>query len=175
MALGSAADLLKIAIQREITAPLANLLFGAQGGAGDLANVSGSVSVGGILGGLPALSLGPIGDLPIPGFATGTDSTPGGLTRYDEKGTEGYVPPGAQIIPNETLKGLASLTPDRLGSGGGTMNHNIKIDLTGANGDETIRQIAHQAAVAGTMQAISYSDSKLKGVQRASSRNLTQY
>ena len=57
----------------------------------------------------------------IPGFATGTDDTPGGLTRYDEQGTEGYVPPGAQIIPNETLKGLAALTPEKLGGGATTI------------------------------------------------------
>ena len=111
----------------------------------------------------------------LPHFATGTDDDPGGLNVLNEKGTEGYVPPGSQIIPNDTLRGLAQLTPDKLSSGGGEMNHTVKIDLTGANGDDTIRQIAYEAAASGTAHAISYSDSRMKAVQRAPSRDLTRF
>ena len=128
--------------------------------------VNESVSPTGLTSVLPSI---------VGAFATGTDDTPGGETRYDEKGVEGYVPPGAQIIPNSTLQGLAQLTPDRLGSGGGTMNHTIKIDLTGANGDETIRQIAYAAANQGTLLAIASGKSDLKKSQARSGRDVTRF
>ena len=201
-------DLARLAIQRDIEQPLANLLFGASStnNLGNLGQTGGSVSIGGIASGLGNLLSGVLGggnSSGVPGahdidssafgaldalrvpsilptllggaFAGGTDSTPGGLTRYNELGTEGYVPPGAQIIPNSTLKGLASLTPDRLGTGGGMVSHQISIDLTGANGDETIRQISYEAAARGTAQAIATSRSDAQKAAIAGRRDLTRF
>ena len=52
-------------------------------------------------------------------YASGTDRAAGGRTRYNELGVEGYVPPGAQIIPNAVLRGLATIAPDRMRAAGG--------------------------------------------------------
>ena len=99
----------------------------------------------------------------LPGHATGADSF-GGATKINERGTEGvaFLPPNTQIIPNDTLRGLARLDPSKMGRGAGTMNHNVTIDLAGANGDETIKRIAGQAAGAAYRQAMADSGMQMQ-------------
>ncbi len=112
----------------------------------------------------------------LPHFAAGTDDAPGGLSLVGEKGPELVnVPGGAGVTPNNVLSSIGKLDPSKFMPSQTTMNHNITVDVTGANGDEAIRQIAHEAATAGTLQAISYSNKKLKSVQRAPTRDLTRY
>ena len=93
----------------------------------------------------------------IPGFADGTPSAPGGLAIVGEKGPELMnVPKGAQVIPNHALRALASLQnggPLSAAGGNSTINYRVTVDLTGANGDETIRAIAYQAASQGAQAA----------------------
>jgi hypothetical protein len=194
MAQGIIADLVRIGIQQEVTQPLAKLLYGDQ--AGNLSSVGGSASVG-LLGSLfgsgastpstadssglgsvassfLAATANPLSFLsPVPGFATGTDDTPGGLTRYNEQGVEGYVPPGAQIIPNATLKALSQMTPGNIGAGGPmTVEHKISIDLTGANGDEAINRAAMAAAHQGAATAIATSRADVQRAQRSARQSL---
>ena len=112
----------------------------------------------------------------LPHFAAGTDDAPGGLSLVGEKGPELVnLPGGAGVTPNNVLSSIGKLDPSKFMPSQTTMNHNITVDVTGANGDEAIRQIAHEAATAGTLQAISYSNKKLKSVQRAPTRDLTRY
>lgn len=81
----------------------------------------------------------------IPGFAQGTDSAPGGLAWVGENGKELVnLPRGAQVIPNDVAT--------RSGGAGGTFN--INLNLAGANGDETIRQISYAATAQGMRAAL---------------------
>ncbi len=112
----------------------------------------------------------------LPHFAAGTNDAPGGLSLVGEKGPELVdIPGGAGVTPNNVLSSIGKLDPSKFMPSQTTMNHNITVDVTGANGDEAIRQIAHEAATAGTLQAISYSNKKLKSVQRGPTRDLTRY
>jgi hypothetical protein len=71
-------DLLRIAVQKAITAPLANALFGTTG-------------VAALFG--------------IPGFASGTDFAPGGTAVVGENGPELVnLPRGSQVLPNSVLR-----------------------------------------------------------------------
>lgn len=84
----------------------------------------------------------------IPKFAGGTDFAPGGLAIVGERGPEPVIlPRGSQVIPNNVAS--------RLGGGG---NHSlaVSIDLTGANGDDAIRQIAGAAAAKGVQIALAH-------------------
>lgn len=162
------ADLARLLIQRDIEGPLANLLFGKspQNNMGNLGATRGT----GIIGTLVTSLFG------LPGHASGSDGF-SGLTRINEGGPEGvaFLPKNTQIIPNDTLRGLARLTPDRLGSGAMTVNHHINIDLTGANGDQAIRDIAYTAAAQGSAHAISTSRNDLRKSQTAGRRSLLSY
>jgi tail tape-measure protein len=61
-----------------------------------------------------------------------------------EKGPELFVPrQSGTIVPNSALRG----------SGGGA-TINMRVDLTGANGDEAIARISRQAATAAAVQAV---------------------
>lgn len=194
MATSIITDLTRIGVQQYVTQPLANLLYGNQ--AGNLSNVGGSANIG-LLGSLfgsasstTSAATGTDGndltsafaDLDkafplITGFAGGTDNAPGGLAWVGESGKELVnLPGGSQVIPNDTLQALSRMTPANIGAGGPTtMNHNINIDLTGANGDETIKSIAYAAAAQGTAQAIASSRSDQARAQRSARQNLTQF
>jgi tape measure domain-containing protein len=68
----------------------------------------------------------------IPGgdwFASGTDSAPGGLSMVGEKGPELVnLPRGAQVIPNDILRALSSMTfPQTVGGGGQTINLSVQV------------------------------------------------
>ena len=113
-ALGKVADkLMDMAAQN-----LWKSAFGGSGGAGGLMSLFG---LGG--GGAPGSVI--VGDYAMPKFAAGTDYAPGGMALVGEKGPEVmHVPRGAQIIPNDVLRG---------GGGGITAPVNISIDARGAD------------------------------------------
>lgn len=88
----------------------------------------------------------------VPAFAGGTNFAPGGLALVGERGPEVVnVPRGSQVIPNHTLRSMANLGQPQGRAAG--VDFRMTIDLTGANGDETIRAIAFNAAKAGASQA----------------------
>lgn len=120
-------DLARMAIRQAITGPLAGALGGLFGGGG----VDPIASFGGVRW--------------IGQNAGGTDNWPGGMSWVGERGPELVnLPRGARVIPNHiATKGGSSPT-----------DINIHINLEGANGDETIRRIAYQAAAEGSQQAL---------------------
>jgi phage-related tail protein len=84
----------------------------------------------------------------IPHFAGGTNFAPGGLSLVGENGPEVVnLARGSQVIPNSALSALANLKAPS--AGGTVIDYRVTIDLAGANGDETIRKIAYQAAAQG--------------------------
>lgn len=132
------------------------LFGGGQAGGQD----GGSGVLGSLFGAAASAFLGvPV----LPGHATGADSF-GGATKINERGTEGvaFLPPNTQIIPNDTLRGLARLDPSKMGRGGGSVTHDIRINLEGANGDDAIRRIAYQAASEGSRYAIATSGEQMR-------------
>ena len=196
-------DLIKLGLQRSLEAPLANALFGASptNNLGALGETRGSASIAsgvrsffsGLLGGnasgvpgahdvdtsafsaIDALKLPSFLPQLIPGFATGTDDTPGGLTRYDEQGTEGYVPPGAQIIPNETLKGLAALTPEKLGGGATTIVQGPQFHLESPVVTQDLLDQMTGISQAHYAAAVATSRKDQQRSQRASRQNMTRF
>ena len=168
---GIIADLIRLAVQQEIELPLARAIFGTGAlGAGSSSLGAGGVTVtggktdNGLFGSVLSL-------FGLPGHASGADSF-GGLTKLNEQGPEGvaYLPKGTQIIPNATLRGLAGLDVSKLGRAPSSTSLNVKVDVTGANGDEAVRAIAYQAATLGTAHAIATSRGDLAR-QAASQRN----
>lgn len=71
---------------------------------------------------------------PIPGFASGTDSAPGGLA-YVHKDELINLPQGAQVIPSHALRAIGRLNPESMGAGqaGFTLNMPINLDARGAD------------------------------------------
>lgn len=101
------ADLLRIAVQRAIIAPLADLVFGSKKSGG------GSSSTGNDLFD-SFLSVAP--SVFVPAFADGTNSAPSGVALVGERGPELVrFRGGEQVIPNDRL---------RLSNGGGTVINN---------------------------------------------------
>lgn len=104
--------------------------FGGSGGGGGGGFLSGIL--GGLFGGGGG-SAGPILGGPgghVPGFASGTNSAPGGLAVVGERGPELMnVPRGAQIFSNDNSRRLLSA------DGGGSVNApvTISIDARGAD------------------------------------------
>lgn len=139
------ADLLRIGVERAITLPLANALFGAQGG-----GASGGSGGGGLIGaGIAALGH-------MLGFAGGGDPPVGRASIVGEKGPELFVPRSAgTIVPNNLLAAVAGAS--RAASGArapARVEFRQTIDLTGANGEDTIARIAHQKAMEGAAMAV---------------------
>lgn len=119
------ADLLRIAIQQMIIAPLANTLFGGGGGGG----IFGSLFGGG--GGLFSAAAGTVTNPAFAGFfASGGTIPTGKFAVVGEQGPElAYAGPGGMnILSNPDSRKLLA------GSGGGTsVNMPITIDATGAD------------------------------------------
>lgn len=126
-------DLLKIAIEREITEPLANAIFGSGGkGGGLLSTVLSGLHLGG-----------------IPGKAVGTDNWQGGLTWVGESGKELLnLPKGSQIIPGSQV---AQMSAGR--SGGHTVVQPIFNDFSGAVVTEDLMREANANASRVAAQA----------------------
>ena len=164
MASSIIADLIKIAVQREIEAPLANLLFPTTSSAdlGNLTAIGGSVAIGG--GDPVADAFKAVGGfLSLPGHATGADSF-GGATTLDEEGTEGvaFLPQNTQIIPNDTLRGLARLDPASLGRSAGAVTLNVSVDAGGAFSFDHVSA----AVEGGVNRAVAASGLQLAGVTK---------
>lgn len=120
--------LTEMIIKMTIIAPLARALQSSLGG------VFGIPTGGGGLFGIG------------PGRASGGPVSDGMIYPVGEQGPELFVPNTAgTIIPNDVL---------RAGGRGGPVTVNMRIDLTGANGDETIRRIAGSAAAAAARVAV---------------------
>lgn len=170
---GIVADLIRLAVQQEIELPLARALFGT----GALGAGSSSIGAGGVTVTAGAVSSGLFGSLfkaiSLPGHASGADSF-GGLTKLNEQGPEGvaYLPHGTQIIPNDTLRGLAKIDPASLGGGSTLVTHQISIDLTGANGDAAIAAAAHAAAYQGAQTAIAHTNARFDRAAKAQRNRL---
>lgn len=102
------------------------------------------------LGGAFSSVLGAVG---IGRNAKGTDNWRGGPTWVGERGKELVnLPKGAQVIPNDVLRALAGMkvAPASVAR---AADFRMTLNLEGANGDETIRRIAYQAAFEGAAAA----------------------
>lgn len=152
MALGIITDLTKLAVQREIEQPLADLLFksSSTNNLGNIGQTGGSATIGALLSFLP-------------GHATGSDSFGGG-TKIDEDGPEGvaFLPRNTQIIPNETLRGLARLDPSKLGGAGGPMELHVNVDAGGAFSYDHVQN----AVRAGVQEAVTLSGVRMAAQNR---------
>lgn len=84
------------------------------------------------------------------GKAAGGPVEAGGLYRVNELGEEYFMPSKDGVIVNPALMPKAFGG----GSGGGATTVAVRIDLAGANGDETIRRIAYEAATEGTARGL---------------------
>lgn len=85
----------------------------------------------------------------LPGFASGSDSAPGGWKLVGEHGVEAInTRPGARIVPNSTLAAVARASAGagniRSGGGPGVVNYNMthvfSPDLKGVIGDQGLEQ-----------------------------------
>ncbi len=129
-------DLARIAIRQAITGPIAGALGGLFG-----------------VGGASAAPL-----IYGPGFASGTDSAPGGMAVVGEQGPEVVnLPRGSQVIPNSVLRG---------GSQGGDINVTLSMDLTGVNGEESMARIAERAARQAFSAAVSAANAAVPSRQQ---------
>ncbi|WP_271601097.1 hypothetical protein [Bradyrhizobium sp. CCBAU 45384] len=111
--------------------------FGGSGGGGLLSLLGiggGGINANGSIAG----AVGPtsVGGAPLVGqFASGTDSAPGGLSLVGENGPELMnVPRGAQIIPNDVLRGGGV-------GGGGVAVHGGSVYIQGDASEKTVALI----------------------------------
>ena len=89
--------------------------------------------------------------------AEGGPVSAGGRYIVGERGPEMFVPQSAgSIVPNHAM-----------GGGSGATTINMRIDLAGANGDETIARISAQAARQAAMQAVQASNDAFPQRQRS--------
>ena len=123
-------------LEQRLARSLANSLADALGG------LSGKGGLLGSLGGLFGSLLGH--------NATGTNSWRGGLSVVGEMGPEIVnLPKGAQVVPNDILRAAANTRMATNVAATTRIEARLSIDLTGANGDATIRQISYEAAMRG--------------------------
>lgn len=123
-------------LEQRLARSLANSLADALGG------LSGKGGLLGSLGGLFGSLLGH--------NAMGTNSWRGGLSVVGEMGPEIVnLPKGAQVVPNDILRAAANTRMATNVAATTRIEARLSIDLTGANGDATIRQISYEAAMRG--------------------------
>lgn len=124
----------------------------------DLAKLAFRQSMVGIFGGTQSNPLGMFGNAMMSMFggfrAEGGPVASNTAYVVGEKGPELFVPRNAgTIMPNAAM-------------GGGPTNINMRIDLAGANGDDTIVRISRQAAAQAAQQAIEASNAAFPARQR---------
>nr|WP_314431408.1 hypothetical protein [uncultured Brevundimonas sp.] len=92
----------------------------------------------------------------IPGFSAGTRSAPGGLSYVHKGEVLTNLPKGTSVIPAHAVRAMGALAGrTRVEAvGRASISPTLRIDLTGANGDETIRRIAGDAARAAYAQSV---------------------
>lgn len=92
----------------------------------------------------------------IPGFSAGTRSAPGGLSYVHKGEVLTNLPKGTSVIPAHAVRAMGALAGrTRVEAvGRASISPTLRIDLTGANGDETIRRIAGDAARAAYARAV---------------------
>lgn len=123
---------LKQRIAKSLADDLADLLTKASG-------------KGGVLGSLSSFAGSLIGH-----NAMGDNSWRGGDTWVGENGPELLrLPGGSQIVPNDVLRSAANAKVAQAATGFTRHDYRLAIYLEGANGDETIRRIAYDAAAQG--------------------------
>ncbi|HTN41812.1 MAG TPA: hypothetical protein VLZ84_11710 [Asticcacaulis sp.] len=110
-----------------------------------------------------------IDSLNIPGFASGTNSAPGGLAVVGERGREIVkLPRGSSVLNNMNTESV--MRSAQAARGGGSSSINLNMNLSGANGDATIRSIV----IEGVKAAIAHTDVKLKNYDASLSGRLGQ-
>lgn len=122
---------------------LANLFAGITGGSGPGGNSIGA-TIGAALRNM------------IPGFSSGTNSAPGGLSYVHKGEVLTNLKSGTGVIPAHAVRAMGALAGQTQvqAVGRAYISPTLKIDLTGANGDQTIRQLAGEAARAAYAQAV---------------------
>lgn len=117
------ADLLKIAVRRGITEPLANVLF-----------PQGAASGGGAGGGFGSLfsSIGnAFGRLPIPGFASGVSDFSGGLAYVHQGEVLANLAPGTDVIPAHAVSAMGKRGPMNFDLRGAVMTADLLAQMQG--------------------------------------------
>ncbi|MHB8283903.1 MAG: hypothetical protein ACYDD1_04430, partial [Caulobacteraceae bacterium] len=150
----------------ELDSALTNSGMDPTGGGGDLNLIGKGISDAGMFAKLFGL----------PGLQDGSDDAQGGPTLVGESGPEVLnLPHGASVTNNNQLLSAMGRIQSPQGGGTVTMNHQINVDVTGANGDDAIRRIATQAAAVGTAHAIAQSRSDLAKSRKSTQRSLLSY
>lgn len=141
---------------------LTNLFSGIAGG-----NAGGGNSIGAIVG--SALKN------MIPGFSAGTSSAPGGLSYVHKGEVLTNLKKGTSVIPAHAVRAMGALAGRTQVQplARAQISPTLKIDLTGANGDQTIRQLAAEAARAAYAQSVATS-SQVVPAQQAQRQRYTR-
>lgn len=155
------ASSLESAFDKWISGTRTNFSELIRGMAQDLAKLSFKRGIEGLLTGTSATGGGLFGMLAnaFGGFrANGGDVNSGNSYIVGERGPELFVPRGSgSIVSNQALQGSGSV-PQVI---------NMKIDLTGANGDDTIARISAAAARQAFAQAVAQANAMAPGRQRS--------
>ena len=120
--------------------------------AGLFSGISGGKGAGDSIGSIIGSALRSM----IPGFSSGTRSAPGGLSYVHKGEVLTNLKPGTGVIPAHAVRAMGALAGQTQvqAMGRAYISPTLKIDLTGANGDQTIRQIAGEAARVAYAQAV---------------------
>jgi len=155
------ASSLESAFDKWISGTRTNFSELIRGMAQDLAKLSFKRGIEGLLTGTSATGGGLFGMLAnaFGGFrANGGDVNSSNAYIVGERGPELFVPRGSgSIVSNQALQGSGSV-PQVI---------NMKIDLTGANGDDTIARISTAAARQAFAQAVAQANAMVPGRQRS--------
>ncbi len=155
------ASSLESAFDKWISGTRTNFSELIRGMAQDLAKLSFKRGIEGLLTGTSATGGGLFGMLAnaFGGFrANGGDVNSSNAYIVGERGPELFVPRGSgSIVSNQALQGSGSV-PQVI---------NMKIDLTGANGDDTIARISTAAARQAFAQAVAQANAMAPGRQRS--------
>jgi tape measure domain-containing protein len=153
------ADLMRIAVQKMITAPIANFLgFGGGGGPNILSMFAGKPAAGGDNGGLISSMLNR--------HAIGTRFAPGGLSLVGEAGPELVnMPKGSQVMPTGDLKNLTA-SSSMMSRGAPVYNFTTVVNADDAVLAGQIRKEIREANVGAVMAANELTQEQMSESQR---------
>lgn len=170
----SALDAISQKLMRMATDNLWTSAFGGSSGGGLFSGL-GNLFGGGKGGELPGFGTSNFVG-PLPAFAGGTNSAPGGLARINEQGGEIVnLPSGAQVIPHDVSMAMANRirvpTAPQFGGGGSmaapmSVPITISIDATGADAAGLQRVEQSLAALKAELPARIVAESKKAQSQR---------